>query len=53
MRWSFTELRQRVRHLWGGLLARFEVHVVFRWWEVRELFLGPDECPRGDASQVV
>jgi RHS repeat-associated protein len=45
MRLSFAKLRQRLRHLWGGLLARFEVHVVFRWWEVRELFLGTDDRP--------
>jgi hypothetical protein len=41
-------LRRRVRHLWGGVLARFEVHVVIRWWELRDLFTGADEIGRAD-----
>ncbi len=31
-------LRRRFRRLWYSLVARFEIHVLLRWWDVRERF---------------
>jgi virginiamycin B lyase len=34
---AFARLRRRFRRLYYGLLARLDVHVLLRWWDLRDL----------------